>query len=242
METSIVLTVIMPCHQEGESIKVVMNTLQSALIDIPHEVLAVYDDPADAQLVILKSLQENYPQLYLLNNEGTGAAKAIYTGLAKAHGRYIVFLVADDVGPVPLLKGMIDLMDRGYDLVATTRYALGGKSFGGSHVSRFFSRGANRLFRLLTRSELTDVTCGFKMFRREMLKIIQLKSQAGWTIAFELTVKAKYNDFKMGEVPIVSYNRMDGSLSRSRLISQVRMYAGIFCWGVFKLWGKIFRG
>ena len=79
----------------------------------------------------------------------------------------MLIFAADEIGPVFIIRDMLALMEEGCDLVSCTRYAHGGGRLGGSLLGRTLSTTANFLFRRLTRSSLSDLTTGIKMFRCE---------------------------------------------------------------------------
>ncbi len=73
------------------------------------------------------------------------------------------------------------------------------------------SRLANFLFNHLSGSVLTDATTGIKMFRRSIFDQLHLEAQpVGWAVAFEMSIKARLNRLKLGEVPIISIDRLYG--------------------------------
>lgn len=232
------LSLLMPVRNEGETLRMTLKMLK-ATVDVPHEVLVVYDTEDDDSIPIIKEMQRHYPVVRPIHNKrGRGIANAIRSGVAAAAGEYILILVADDIGPVFVLDKMVSLMDQGYDLVSVTRYAQGGRIYGGHFLSRLFSRVANRLFYVLAGSELTDATVGIKMFRQSLLDQIQLESRPiGWVVAFELSIKAQLAGLRMGEIPMVSMNRFYGGESSFTFRPWVREYIKWFLWG----WRQLYQ-
>src|SRR5438552_1637615 len=135
------------------------------------------------------------------------------SGIHKSKGKYILFFPADDVGPGLSINDMVLLMSQGCDLVSCTRYAYGGKRIGGSVKQYLLSKTGNTLFRLINGMSLTDATTGIKMIRKEVFKKIVLESSTGWAAAFEISVKAQILGMKLGEVPIISVDRLFGGKS-----------------------------
>jgi len=175
---------------------------------------------------------------------GTGAAqgncrkrrKPAGSSGAAAQGRYILIFAADEVGPVLAIDDMIELMDGGCDLVSCTRYAHGGRRLGGSLVGGVLSRTANRLFRALTHCQLTDATTGIKMFTRQAFERLHLEAKpVGWAVAFEMSIKAQLAGLRLGEVPIVSIDRLYGGKSTFRVGPWTAEYFRWFLWGMREL-------
>ena len=175
------LTILIPFHHEETTITKVLHKLHNTLT-ITHEVLLIHDDQDDPTIPIIKSIQKEYHSIQiLLNAYKPGVPGALKTGLKKACGKNILLLVADDEGPVLIINPMLELIRKGYDLISATRYAKGGVSVGGHLWGRLFSTYGNRLFCMLTSSQLSDTSCGIKMFRKEILQKIPdvLKTEIG---------------------------------------------------------------
>lgn len=230
------LSILMPVLNEGVNLKMMLKILK-ATIEVSHEVLVVYDSLEDDSIPILKEMQKNYPNLRGIHNRlGRGVINAIKSGVNAAKGDYILVLSADDVGPLLTVDDMIYLMDNGCDFVSATRYAHGGRIYGGYFISRLLSRIANRLFYLLSKSALTDLTLGVKMFRRSVFNELNLEAKpVGWAVAFEMAIKAQIANLKLGEVPIISINRFYGGKSSFKLGPWVNEYTKWFFFGLKEL-------
>ena len=233
------LSVLMPVRNEGVNLGIMLRILQ-AVVEVPHEILIVYDDPKDESVPVVKSLQPNHPNVKLvLNTLGRGVANAIKSGVESSSGDYILIFAVDEVGPVLAIEDMIALMNQGCDLVSCTRYAYGGRRLGGSVVGGILSRIGNRLFRLASGSVFTDSTTGIKMFRKSIFDRITLEAKpVGWAVVFELAIKAQAAGLRLGEVPIISIDRLYGGKSTFKLGPWFKEYLKWFIWGVKHLHGR----
>ena len=238
-QDKIKLSILMPVLNEGINLKIILKILR-ATIEVPHEVLIVYDSTEDDSIPVVKSMQKNYANLRLVHNKlGRGVVNAIKSGVNSAVGTYVLIIAADDIGPILAVDDMVLLMDEGCDLVNATRYAYGGKNMGGFFTSMFLSRIANRLFCVLAGSALTDSTLGVKMFRRSLFSQIKLESKpVGWAVSFEFAIKAQLAGWKLGEVPMISVNRFYGGKSSFKLGPWVIEYTKWFLWGLRNLHAK----
>ena len=227
------LSILMAVKNEGINLAVMLKILD-AVVEVPHEILVVYDSSDDDSLPVVRSLQDRCPAVRLVHNtRGPGVTNALLAGAAEASGEYLLIFAVDDTGPVLAIDQMLALMDRGCDLVSCTRYARGGRRLGGSIIGGLLSRAANRAFRLATRTPLTDATTGIKMMRREVFERIALEPRsAGWSVAFELAIKAQLAGLRVGEVPIISIDRLFGGRSTFRLVPWLAGYLKWFLWGV----------
>jgi dolichol-phosphate mannosyltransferase len=143
-----------------------------------------------------------------------------------------MIFAADEVGPVLAIEDMMALLREGCDFVSCTRYAYGGRRLGGSLVGGALSRLANFLFRVMTQTPFSDATTGIKLFRKDVFASLQLESRpVGWACALEMAIKAQWAGLRLGEVPIVSIDRLYGGKSTFRLLPWVREYGRLFLWG-----------
>lgn len=234
-----VVSILMPVRNEGLNLRVMLKIL-GAVVDLPHEVLVVVDHPEDSSVAVVQALSPRYPQVRVVQNTlGRGVPNALRAGVAAASGKYILIFAADEVGPVLAIDDMVTLMESGCDLVSCTRYAHGGRRLGGSVAGGILSRAANRLFRRLTHCQLTDATTGIKMFTRDVFERLHLEARPiGWAVSFEMAIKAQQLGLRLGEVPIVSIDRLYGGTSTFRLGPWTVEYLRWFLWGWRELRGS----
>lgn len=230
------LSIVIPVRNEGVNLKIMLKILK-AVVDISHEVLVVYDSPEDSSIPVVQKLQPAHPHLIgVLNRKGRGVINALLAGVEAARGHYVLIFAADEVGPVMALEEMLELMDGGCEFVSCTRYAHGGRRLGGSPSGRFLSTLANWMFQHLAGCVMSDATTGIKMFRREDFPRFRLEARpVGWAVAFEMAIKAQTLGLKIGEVPIVSVDRLYGGKSTFRLRSWTFEYLRWFVWGMREL-------
>lgn len=234
--SAIRLSILLPVRNEGVNLRIMIKILR-AVLEVPHEILVVYDSSDDNSIEVGRDLQRDYPNLRLVHNTlGRGVINALRAGVKEARGSYVLIFAADEVGPVLAIEHMLELMDQGCEFISCTRYAKGGRRLGGSFIGGLLSRTANFLFHRLSASLLTDSTTGIKMFRRELFDGLKLESQPiGWVVAFELAMKAQLAGFRMAEVPIISIDRLYGGQSTFQLGPWFKEYLRWFFWGLWHL-------
>jgi dolichol-phosphate mannosyltransferase len=228
-----VVSIVMPVRNEGINLKIMLKILR-AVVDATHEVIVVYDREGDDSLPVVEAMMPGYPELRLVRNDGgAGVLNALSAGIGEARGTYVLIFAADEVGPVLAIDDMLALMEGGCDFVSCTRYAHGGRRLGGSWVGGVLSRAANRWFCRLSGLALTDATTGIKMFRRELFATLDLRARPiGWAVTFEMAIKAQLAGLTLGEVPIVSIDRLYGGKSTFVLGPWVSEYLRWFLWGL----------
>jgi dolichol-phosphate mannosyltransferase len=230
------LSIVVPVRNDAPSVNVMVRILD-AIVDTPNEVIVVYDDPDDTCIPVIEQLRPRYPQLRGVHNDvARGLLPALRAGIEAARGKYVLIYAADEIGPVLAIKNMLRLMDAGCEFVSATRYAGGGRRYGGSLLGHILSRSANKLFGICSATALSDCTSGIKMFRREIFQQLKLVGRGGgWSCAFEMAISAQLQGLKIGEVPIVSIDRLFGGESTFRPVPWVMAYLKVFLWGMTRL-------
>ena len=228
-----VLTILLPVRNEEMNLRVMLRIIKTVL-EYPHEVLVIHDTSDDKSIPIVREIAPSYPGLRLVHNTlGRGVINAIRAGMNEARADVVNILCADDTGPVLVVDDMLALIRAECDFVSCTRYAHGGRRLGGSILGGILSRVANRLFFWFARSPFTDATTGCKMFRKSVFGQLALEGRPiGWAFAFEMAIKAQQLNLKLGEVPLVSIDRLFGGESSFRVGPWIVEYLRWFMWGL----------
>src|ERR1700676_1953162 len=229
---AVTLSILLPVRNEGINLRVMVKLLK-AMLEVPHELLIVYDSPDDDSIGVTRKMQKRWANLRLVHNQrGRGVVNAIQAGVDAAVGDYVLLFAADEVGPLLAIEDMLALMGEGCDLVSCSRYAHGGRRLGGSLVGGVLSRLANRLFHRMAGCVLSDATTGIKLFRRSLFPTLTLQAKpVGWAVTFEMAMKAQLAGWKLGEVPVISIDRLYGGKSTFCLGSWTIEYFRGFIWG-----------
>src|SRR5256714_13566184 len=233
------LTILLPVRNEEMNLRVMLRIIHTVL-EYAHEVLVIHDTVDDRSIPIVREAQSGYPGLRLVHNQmGRGVINAIRAGVAEARSDVVTILCADDTGPVLVVDDMLALVRENCDFVSCTRYSNGGRRLGGSLVGGVLSRTANWLFYRVARSPFSDATTGCKMFRKSVFDRFGLESRPiGWAFAFEMAIKAQHFGLALGEVPLVSIDRLFGGQSSFKLGPWLVEYLRWFFWGVRKALSK----
>ena len=181
----------------------------------PKEIILVDDGSQDRSREILARLQEENRRaqdplnevkvFFQPQNQGKGAA--IRTALSHATGDAILIQDADlEYDPKDYPRLLEPIQSGLADVVYGSRF-IGG---GAHRVLFFWHSMGNRLLTLisnmLTNINLSDMEVGYKVFRAEILKDIQLKSNR-FGFEPEITMKLAKRRYRFYEVPISYYGR-----------------------------------
>lgn len=202
------LSVIIPVFNEKKTIEEIIRRVQAAEVGLEKEIIVVDDASEDGTRQILENL--NHPNVKICfhsKNQGKGAA--LRTGFSKAKGDIILIQDADleyDPKDYPVL--LESLLNGRADVVYGSRF------LGGPHRVFFFwhyvgNKLLTTLSNMFSNLNLSDMETCYKVFKKELLNRITLKSKR-FGIEPEITIKFAKLKCKIYEVPI-SYSGRDYS-------------------------------
>ena len=217
--------VVLPTYQEAENIARVLGEVLAS--PVRPDVLVVDDSSPDGTGDIVRRLAAELPAgrvrlLTRATKDGLGAAYRAGFAQALALGHDVVVQMdADGSHPVSALEPMAAAVEAGADLVLGSRYVPGGAvDPRWPWHRRLLSRGGNVYARLLLGSRITDFTGGFKMWRAELLRRLDLDALTATGYAFQIqtTLAACELGARTAQVPILFTERTHGSSKMSRAI------------------------
>lgn len=184
------LSIVVPCFNEEESVQLFFKELQKALADYDFEVIFVDDGSGDATLENIKYMANLMPNIkYISFSRNFGKESAIYAGLKNASGDFVCVMDADLQHPPSLLPQMIETISQGqYDVVAARRSTKKGEP----RINSFFSRLFYRIFNRISEIEMVDGATDYRLMSRQVVdSILQLN---------------EYNRFSKGLFQWVGFN------------------------------------
>ncbi len=178
------LSVVVPCYNEEESLEFFLDEIQKTLADYNYEVIFINDGSEDSTLEKIRNLANSNPNVkYISFSRNFGKESAIYAGLVNATGNLICLIDADLQHPPYLIPEMIDAISEGYDVAAAKRVSKKGEPFFKTLGSRFFYRLFNSIssmklipgatdYRVMTR-QVTDAVLQLSEYNRFSKGIFQ---------------------------------------------------------------------
>ncbi len=207
------LSVLIPVYNEERTLEEVVRRV--CAVQMAKEIILVDDGSKDRSREILARLKDQSERVndplnqikvfFQPENQGKGAA--IKTAISHVTGDVVIVQDADlEYDPKDYLSLIEPIQDGSADVVYGTRFAGGG-----AHRVLFFwhslgNRTLTLLSNMLTNLNLSDMEVGYKVFRAEVLKGIELKSNR-FGFEPEITIKLAKKRCRFYEVPISYHGR-----------------------------------
>ncbi len=170
-----IISVIVPCYNEEENIVDFYEELMKTEAffkehEVDYEILYVNDGSSDGTVREVKKLHEKDERVHLINfSRNFGKEAAIYAGLQKAKGDFVVMLDCDLQDPPALLPKMYELIvNEGYDSVATRRVSRKGEP----PIRSFFARRFYSIINKMSKTEIVDGARDFRLMTRQFVEAI----------------------------------------------------------------------
>jgi dolichol-phosphate mannosyltransferase len=164
------LSVVVPIHNEAESLPVLHEELTAALKDFAGgvELVLVDDGSTDGSLEILRALERDDSRVRLVALDGNhGQSAALAAGFEAARGEFTVTMDADLQNDPADIPHMLALLNEA-DVVNGVRVR---RSDG--FTRRISSRIANGFRNWMTQESVTDVGCSLRVMRTSYLKRVR---------------------------------------------------------------------
>ena len=216
---------ILPTYNEAENIELLASRAAEVLAEASPDgfrVLIVDDGSPDGTGQLADKLASAHEQIEVLHRTTrAGLGPAYLAGFKHAldGGAGFVMEMDSDFShdPRDLARLLKAVRDDGADLALGSRYVSGGGIEDWSLQRRVISRGGSLYARTILGLPINDLTGGFKAFRAEVLRAIDLPSveSVGYAFQIELTYRTVKRGFKVVEVPIVFRDRVAGTSKMS---------------------------
>lgn len=199
------LSVIIPVYNEVKNIEEIIKRVKARRL--ASEIIIVDDGSQDGTRDILKKLDGKGKVRVILHEKNQGKGAAVVTGMKAATGDILIIQDVDlEYDPrdypallQPIKEGLADVV-------------YGSRFLGGAHrVTMFWHQVANQLLTFMTNilydSILTDMETGYKVFRREVIEGMKIRSKR-FNFEPEFTAKILKRKYRIFEVPI-TFNPRD---------------------------------
>jgi dolichol-phosphate mannosyltransferase len=240
--------VIIPTYNEYENIAPRSGDRRDpsryGIIDAVHkhlpeaDVLIIDDASPDGTAAVVKEKMRSDSKLYILERKaklGLGTAYILGFGWALDHGYDYAFEMDADFSHAPQdLPRFVAEIRNGTDLVIGSRYIPGGKVVDWPPKRTFLSRYANLYARFGTGVPIKDLTAGYKCYRTEVFRHINMSSirADGYGFQIEIDFRVWSAGFRVREIPITFRDRRVGVSKLNRRI----IWQALFLVPKLKFW------
>jgi len=211
------LWIVIPAYNEGANFPALWAALRSQ-IRSEFTALVVYDFDEDDTIPVVKNIiSKGERNLQLVKNViRGGVVGAILTGFQAVESGPVLVVMADLSDDLAQVDKMLALYRKGYQIVVGSRHMRGGRMEGGPWLKKNMSRTAGLTLHLFRGIPTRDATNAFKIYDAEMVRSLDLRSERGFELNLEITVKAFLSGYRITEIPVVWKDRVAGK-SRFRL-------------------------
>lgn len=213
--------VVIPTYNERENIGRLIEALRRVLPSL--DVLVVDDHSPDGTAELVRSMARDDTRIHLLEREGKlGLGTAYCAGFrwALERGYHIICQMDADFSHNPEdLPRLIAALEHA-DVAIGSRYISGVNVVNWPMRRLLLSYAANVYTRLVTGMPIRDATGGFKAFRAELLRRIDLSAIAsnGYAFQIEMNFRAWKLGARIEELSIIFIDRTNGVSKMSRSI------------------------
>jgi dolichol-phosphate mannosyltransferase len=212
--------VVIPTYNEADNIERLIREITGSVQGF--RVLVVDDNSPDGTSEIVAGIAKENPDVLLETRPGK-----LGLGTAYVHGFKLALSMPDvdcifgmdaDFSHSPsYLPDFLEALEQ-YDLVVGSRYMEGISVVNWPIRRLFISFFANNYARFITGLPIRDCTSGFCCYKREVLEKINLDSVGarGYSFLVEMKFRAHRLGFKIGEVPIIFFERRSGQTKMSK--------------------------
>ena len=213
--------VIIPTYNERNNLPRLIQRISD--LETRFDVLVVDDNSPDGTGEVADRLAREHPEVHVLHRPAKeGLGRAYVAGFKWALAQEYEFLFEMDADHSHNPEQLVDLLAAAqtHDLVLGSRYLGGIRVLDWDLKRLLISSFGNWYARVVTGLPYSDLTGGFKCYRRRTLESINLDRirSIGYAFQIEMTWWAVQRGLRLTEVPITFYGRDKGDTKFSKSI------------------------
>jgi glycosyltransferase involved in cell wall biosynthesis len=201
------LSVVLPAYNEEGSIARTVKATAAFLKQQnefkEYEIIVVDDGSTDQTAGILKKLKDVEPLKVITHPANLGFGGAVASGIKQARFSWLLLMDSDGQFKIDSIQKFTEYLSE-YEIIAGYRNPRA-DAFYRELLGKTYTFLACRLFGLMLR----DINCGFKMFKKESLRLNGAHYHAG-VFYTNIFIKAKRDGYRIKEVPVDHYPRTCG--------------------------------
>jgi len=198
------ITVVIPVYNEEGNVKPLYKRVKKELerITPSHEILFIDDGSRDRTLENIEKIIGTDDRVRAITfSRNFGKATALSVGFKNAKGR-IIFTMDGDLQDDPKeFKRFLRELEKGYDVISGWKFHRK-DPLGKTLPSKVF----NYLIRKMTGVNVHDSNCGFKVYRKEVVEMVDVYGEFHRYIP----IIARWRGFRVGEIKVTHHRRASG--------------------------------
>ena len=218
------ISVFLPSHNEEANVERVVRGYLEALPPLAdnYEVIVVDDGSGDRTGPIADALARENPHVKVVHHEhNRGYGGAVISGIRAATQPYVVLADGDGQFDAKEVARLTEFVPE-YDVVAGKRIRRADPL-----MRRINGKAWTTLVRIVLGIGISDIDCGFKLFKREFLEGMELRAH-GAMISTELMARVAGRGAKVKEVGVTHLPRQAGEQSGANLKVIARAFRELF--------------
>lgn len=172
-----------------------------------YEVILVDDGSTDKTLDKLKKLSKKFNFKLITYYDNKGKGYAVKTGMLQAKGRYKLFADIDLSTPVDEMEKFLPILSK-YDILIGSRKMKGANlEVRQPYLREFLGKSFTFISQLTLDLDISDFTCGFKVFSNKASCLIFPKQKLNkWGFDPEILFIARKHNLSIKEIPVTWSN------------------------------------
>lgn len=167
------ISIVVPCFNEQEVLPIFyeeITKVAATMQGLEFEFIFVNDGSKDETLALIKNLKQSDDRVHYISlSRNFGKESAIYAGLKKSEGDYVVLMDADLQDPPCMIKEMYETVKNdGFDCAATRRITRKGEP----PIRSFFAKCFYKLINKISKTEIVDGARDFRLMKRQMVDAV----------------------------------------------------------------------
>lgn len=201
-----ILTIVIPCYNEGENIPNVMPAIQQHCLENNYCCIVVNDGSADNSASELNKFKSDQIEVcHHSKNRGYGAA--IKTGIRRANTRFVVTIDSDGQHSLDDINMMLEKM-----IAEDADICVGNRNSKGSTALRNFAKSIIvRFSKIFIKIKVNDLNSGMKMYKADVVKYLVKFAPNGMPFSDVIVLLFHQFNFKIIEEPITIKDRELGT-------------------------------
>ncbi|MBS3135515.1 polyprenol monophosphomannose synthase [Candidatus Woesearchaeota archaeon] len=206
------VSIVIPTYNEKENIPLLIPRIEEVLKEnkIDGEIIVIDDNSPDKTWSVVQELSKKYGNIRLFVRErkqGVGSARR--KGFSESKHDIIISMEGDNTHNPDYIPQFVNKIKNGADIVIGSRYLKDSKIINWPLKRRIISRGANMVASFFAGTHVSDVTNGYRAFRKDIWKKLHIDAD-GFAFNMEFVCEAYFRGYKIEEIPITFKDRKAG--------------------------------